>query len=307
MTSSKASQHRKGRPAPLRNVLAAALIGAATLAGCSAQVPAGPGKTADSANPFDAVLTEDFDTVTHAQKVLSLQCVEDNGYPEVAQFIPETAQVNARASLEQVGIGFFFSSREQAERDGFGHSTPASPKKLIVHDQAYGTISDTCSTTAWEALGPDAEKTTLQYNMLMSRLIAQMIKVVENTKPHTDKILQCLKDKGHPVTGGDTRGISPNIEMGQVQQPAERPGPTRTSGVEILDAVPEARYVPSPAESALAGDYYTCSEETGVRASFAQDLTAAKKKAITESEAQLSELNTKIAALAKKAAESSGR
>lgn len=307
MMSSKASQHRKGRPAPLRSVLAAALIGAAALTGCAAQVPSGPGKTADSANPFDAVLTEDLGTVLHAQKVMSLQCVVDNGYPEVAQFIPETAQVNARALLEQVGLDVFFSSREQAERDGFGHSIEASPKKLIVHDQAFGTISDTCFTTAWDELGPGAEKTTHEYLALMSRLTGQMRKVVEDAKPHKDKILQCLKDKGHPVTGGDTRGISPNIEMGQVPQRAERPGPSRTSGVEILDDVPEARYVPSPAESALAGDYYTCSEETGVRASFAQDVTAAKKKAIAESEAQLSELNTKIAALAKKAAELSGR
>lgn len=307
MTPSKASQHRKGRPAPLRSVLAAALIGAAALAGCTAPLPAGPGKTADPANPFDAVLTEDLDTVLHAQKIMSLQCDVDNGYPEVAQFIPETAQVNTRAELEQVGLDVFFSSREQAERDGFGHSLEASPKKLIVHDQAYGTISDTCFTTAWEELGPDAEKTTHQYRALISRLSGQTSKVWENAKPHTDKILQCLKDKGHPVTGGDTRGISTNIEMGQVPQPPERPGPSRTSGVEILDAVPEARYVPSPAESALAGDYYTCSEETGVRASFQRDLTAAKKKAITENEAQLSELNTKITALAKKAAESSGR
>jgi hypothetical protein len=307
MTSSKASQHRKGRPAPLRSMLAAALIGAAALAGCSAPLPAGPGKTADPANPFDAVLTEDLGTVLHAQKVMSLQCVADNGYPETAQFIPETAQVNPRALLEQVGPDVFFSSREQAERDGFGHSTPASPKKLIVHDQAYGTISDTCFTTAWEELGPDAEKTTHEYLALISRLSGQTVKVWEDAKPRTDKILQCLQNKGHPVTGGETRGISPNIEMGQVPQPPERPGPSRTSGVEILDAVPEIRYVPSPAESALAGDYYTCSEETGVRASFAQDLTAARKKAITENEAQLSELNTKITALAKKAAESSGR
>jgi hypothetical protein len=307
MTSSKAFQHRKGRPAPLRNVLAAALIGAAALAGCSAPLPAGPGKTADSANPFDAVLTEDLDTVLHAQKVMSLQCDVDNGYPEVAQFIPETAQVNTRALLEQVGLDFFFSSREQAERDGFGHSTPASPKKLFVHDQAYGAVSEACFTTAWEELGPGAEKTTHEYLALISRLSGQTSKVWEDANPHKDKILQCLQDKGHPVSSGDTRGISPNIEMGQVPQRAERPGPRMTSGVEILDGVPEARYVPSHAESVLAGDYYTCSEQTGVRASFQQDLTAAKKAAIADNETQLTELNTKITALAKKAAELSGR
>ena len=306
MMSSKAFQHRKGRPAPLRNVLAAALIGAAALAGCSAPLPTGPGKTADSANPFDAVLTEEFDSIQHAQKVMSLQCVVDNGYPDVAQFVPEAPQEQARTSLEQAG-GFFFLSREQAERDGFGYSTPASPKKLFVHDQAFGAVSDACFTTAWTELGPDAENTTLQYRALMSRLSGQMFKVLENAKPLTDRILQCLKDKGHPVSSGDTRGISPNIEMGQVPQRAERPGPRMTSGVEILDGVPEARYIPSHAESVLAGDYYTCAEQTGVRASFQQDLTAAKKTAIADNEAQLTELNTKISALAKKAAELSGR
>ena len=293
-----------------RGLCAAALFTvAAALGGCAADTAAGPAEA--GADAYDIYLAEEVDTIEFGQDVLRFHCLVDNGYTEFEAFVPESPTERARQDADQITTDdSFFASEQDAKSRGL-REEPAgpAPAKVYTHDSSFGTISDACDATAWDALGSDARQLHLEYRQLGNAFGALGTSLSEDLVRLQHTVAQCLVDAGEPVTAAQDQlfGIRPDIELGQPVVYPERIGPKQTQGVEIIPADAEIAYVPTPAESDLAVKYYECSRQTGAREEFEHLLSEAKTEIVAEHEAELSELNPKIQELARKAADLSGR
>ena len=287
-------------------------LGAAALAGCSADTALAP--VADSsADPFEAYRAEDMDAVHLAQDTLRFQCYADNGYPEYEAFISDEPAVQWRADLlDQLTVAdAFFGSVQDATASGLrGEPLGPSGEKVFVHDAAFEAVSQACNTKAWAALGEGAEQTLIDYNRLSSKLASGLAdQTFEALAPLQQKVVQCLVDAGEPVTPAPDQlhGFTAEVELGTAVEYPERSGPKQSSGVEIIPADVEITYTPTPAEAALAVRYYNCSFETGVREEFGALILETKKEVVAEHASELEKANPRIAELAATARELTGR
>lgn len=305
-------------PQSTRHVLKGLAAGAAVcgllLTGCAStnspsgvsQAGAGEGVVAVGAvgtGPFSTFKADQLNSIQLAQRVMRLECIADNGYPDIAATIATKEDSGVRGQLEVTSDDHFFASAEDAAARGFGQPTPASPAKVIPHDAAFGAISDTCDEQAWQALGENAQATVFEYQGIHARLSSGPMNAVSRVMPDlTAKLAECLSDQGHPVTtGGGSWGMDFGIKLGTLERPdAERPGPRATKGLEILPATPANPYIPTAEESVLASALYECSQTTGVRAEMDQVILAAQQKAAGGEAAAIENLNPKIQALADK-------
>lgn len=253
--------------------------------------------------PFSTFRSAQLDSIQLAQRATRLNCIADNGYPEIATTIPTEDDPTLRNQLDITSDAFFFASAEDAAKRGFGHPTPASPPKVIPHDAAFGAIADTCDEQAWLALGEDARATVLEYQQIHARLVAEPMKAISAAMPGlTTRLTQCLSDQGHPVTAGKGNwAMDFGIKLGNLQRPdEERTAPAGTKGVEIIPGSPTNPYIPTPEESTLASALYECSQTTGARTDLDQIILDAQHKAEADNADAIKNLNPKIQALAEK-------
>lgn len=272
---------------------------------------AGVDSDAGTNESLQSLRTEDLDLVRYAQDFLLRTCIVDNGYSELGEYVPETVDPLTQEQFNITAATFLYSSEADARSRGFGLSEPASPDKYYAHDDgAYGAVFDTCDKLAWEELGEDGLNTFVDYNNLVSRVSGEAWTAVEEATPKLGAKLQaCLTDKGAPVTdGGDYWGMNLTVTKGSLERPTtERPGPAKSSGIEVVPGEPENPYVPTAEESDLAADVYDCSNTTTVRADLDDLIQTALTDGVQANSQEISDVTERLSGMVDRAHELTGK
>jgi hypothetical protein len=283
---------------PLRLALTATL--AFDLAGCSSTAgAAGNGPTSD---PYDAYRVADLQTIDGAHKLETYECLADGGFPQLLENDPDPQGGDLSQGLD-AGEDLWFASEDQARTNGFGHDEPGSIARFQLADPAYHALTDQCTASAWQKLGPDAEQTMVSYAQLGNKLRSGTFKTIDRKFPEfRDRIFDCLKKEGAPVSQqeGNEWGISFNLPLGSLEGEAQQ----KTEGLQtgFSEATPERKYLPTPEESRVAVQVHRCAVDTGVKDEVRELAYRDRDKTIATVEVALTELNEKIAGLANTAA-----
>lgn len=261
---------------------------------------------------FDNYLGVDVAVIEYARQRIYDQCVAKLGYPQnlkVGEGRPFPTTSDFATSPAQFGL----VSEAQARDKGFGQDPGWAAPKIASFDANYEKAADSCNTSSWRSLGADAEKIFLDYQNLGNELLPYRAEV-DNRLPKdlSRKMLDCIKSKGHSVPDEKQFLQTPQpqvmgIRLGDVVGGTSWTPQPEKKGVQVEPPAPPRRYEPTPAESALAVDWYRCQQDTGWTATQMKVAADVQREFIEKRADRLLELNPKIQTVAKLAAGLVGR
>lgn len=271
--------------------------------------------TPDPNDPYNAYLSEDLLAISSAKFEVEYKCYGSNGYPQFLEVLP-VEKANAfrgqaltpdfKSTFASFGEIPWFPSEAYARAAGFGHSMPARDPYVHVSDAAFTHVSTSCEEKALATISGSAELLRA-YTVLGNKLAEAVETAASKSKgPLTQKVFDCMSKGRYKVEpNGPNKQDIWNVDFGVPygsQKPQQWPDLTKGGAVQIVPGTPENRYWPTALESEAAAAMHQCSIESGARDSWNNAINEAKKKALAENEATLSELNPKIRELAKSAA-----
>jgi hypothetical protein len=288
----------------------------AEAAGIQVISPAALEPEADDPNdPYNAFLSEDFLAINSAKIELEYKCYAAQGYPQFLSVLP-VQKANAFRSLaltpdfKATFASFaelpWFPSEAYARAAGFGHTMAARDAYVFTSDSAFQQTARDCETKALTAMAGSAD--LIQAYTTLGNTLADAIAAAakQNKPPLTQKVFACMSKGKYPVDqNGSNKQPIWNVDFGVpygTPPPQHWPNLTKGGAVQIVPAVPEERYVPTPQEADAAAAMYQCSVDSGAHDLWKKAITDAKEKALVQNEASLSDLSPKIHALSKSAA-----
>jgi hypothetical protein len=271
-----------------------------SVAGCAG--PTGSATSGPESDPYDIYRSHDLQTIDAAQKLGLYKCLAAEGFPQLLENDPDPEGADASEGLE-FPDNLWFDSEEQARQNGFGHNEPGRRSTFRLKDPAYIAHIDSCMSSAWEALGADAERTIVTYAQLGNKLRGEAFTTINERIPEfRDRIYKCLQKEEAPVSqqADNEWGLSFNFTVGSL----EGVEPKEIEGLQpgFSEAIPERKYIPTPKESEIAAQVHNCAVDTGVKKEVQELAYRDRKATIAKVETELTELNAKISDMAAKSA-----
>jgi hypothetical protein len=295
-----------------RRVLLSVTAGALAVAGTGCASRHHPAMHLDPAatRSFDLLRGAELGLVDFAQQKIRNRCLADAGYPQNLTLMPDHP-ANPFAGAVPTARTFGPTSEDEARRLGFGADAPAQPARIVSFDPRYDRNLQRCATAAWDRLGTGAAQVYDNYFDLANSLTGPFSREVGRRIPADlpEKSFDCLAGKGFQPPDRQAFLAEPNprkqftIAFGGLDGGPDTWEPARTPGtVQVGPPVPAKRYVPTPAESALAVAWFQCGRETRRVELFLAAADQVQRELVDTHEAQLAELNPKVEALARRAA-----
>ena len=253
-------------------------------------------------DPYDIYRADDLQTIDAAQKLELYKCLAAEGFPQLLEGDPDPEGADASEGLDAPD-DLWFASEEQARENGFGHPEPGRSAKFRLADPAYINLIDSCMESAWKSLGEDAEKTMVDYAVIGNKLrVEGYTHIDEKMTEFRDRVFECLQEEEAPVSQqeGSEWGLAFNFAIGSLEGQKNESSDELQFG--FSDAIPERSYIPTPEESEVAVQVYNCAIDTGVKEEAMALAYQDRNDVISEVEVELTELNTKISEMSKKAA-----
>ncbi|MBL6278397.1 hypothetical protein JMF97_19745 [Micromonospora fiedleri] len=296
-------------------VLTPVLAGSLVLtAGCTSE----PGDVSDAPTipsdpaeqPYDLFLGEQLGIVDYAQRKVRNQCLAEAGYRQNLEVMAAKPH-NPFGHLIVTARSFGPTSVEEARRLGFGREFPADPPAIISTDPAYDAASEACDRKAWHRIGKDAARTYREYFALGNKLEGplQAAQDIELPADLTTKLIACLAEQGYRLDdpGQFLKRPLPElfgVELGDFSQEGAQWQPNKRPGtVEVGPTRGPLRYDPKPEESKLAVAWFTCRQRTDLTRYQLDAAHKVEDEVVKQNETSFVELNPKLEALARTAAE----
>lgn len=298
-----------------RRLSLALLIAVFAAAGCAEDSGASPvepgpgngGATGIPSQPFDILLGGEYNTVEQAHQQIRNRCLADAGYPQNLELFGLWRPPDPFEGLKVSARSYGPTSEDEARRLGFGMDSAGEPARIVSFDSGYDANLERCSTEAWVELGPQAQETMANYMDLFNLLGPYRLEV-ELPEDLPAKLYDCMVGKGYQTDREAFLSMPSyrnyDVQLGSLEhgkeeawQPKNEPGT-----VQVGPPIPPRRYKPTAAEVDLAVAWFQCDQQVGwVQAQMAAAF-AVQQRYVDRYEAQITELNAQLAALARTAA-----
>ncbi|MEU8072550.1 hypothetical protein AB0B20_22615 [Micromonospora sp. NPDC049151] len=309
------SRRSGGGLAALAIALAASVLVPALVA-CSSEIAGTPPSTSGIKNTefaLDNYRGLDMEVVEYALQIQSDKCMADAGYPQNLQ-VDSSRPYPTTSVFVTDESQFGLLSEDQARAKGFGQDPGWQPPKVASFDKNYDEVAEKCRGAGWRALGSGSEDLFRSYHDLGNELLLYREEVDRRLPEDLPaKMLTCIKRKGYQPADEQQFLQTPKpqllgIEFGQVEGGSEEWTPNPEPGtVQVDRAFSPGKYVPTPEEAKLAVAWYQCQQETGTTKANRETIAAVQREFVEKRAEALTELNPKIEALAKTAAQLVGK
>lgn len=306
---------RDGKQATCRYVRVVALCAVAVaVAGCSTDDAASelPPLPPGASEPFDLYLAQQSDFVVTAMHKLADSCLAEAGFPQERSDDEATEPEGSifKKPLEP-------RSEKQARKYGFGQPIPAEPGKVINDDPAFQAAAKKCDEEAQQKLGGrrELEKILGPHGDLRNTLQHGLNRKSEGIlDEHKQELSDCLSQNGYERADGGVLDLNEGWEQFGItlgdhgeedHSPVDNKGTPK--GEQKLPGKSAREYIPTEEESDFAVEFVRCGKQTGVFADIDEKWKAMQQEIVEDHAAEFAELNPKIEALAKKAAEVLGK
>ncbi|GIF02833.1 hypothetical protein [Actinoplanes siamensis] len=263
---------------------------------------------------FANYLGVEMDVIEFARQKGFEKCLAGFGYPQNMQAGKGRPYPTTSVFMTNPGQ-FGLVSEELARVKGFGSDPGWTPPVVASFDNNYDSAVDKCQASSWKPLGSDAEKVYFDYQDLGNELLPYRVEVDGRLpKDLPRKMMECIEAAGYQVPDEAQFLKTPQpqllgITFGGIaagEGAKWQPDPAKHT-VQVGPPTPERHYVPTPEESKLAVAWYHCQQQTGSTSAQLAAAAQVQREYVEKRADRLLELNPKIAAIAKKAAELASR
>ncbi|SDT74794.1 hypothetical protein [Actinoplanes derwentensis] len=311
-------------------VVVAALVAALTVTGvtgCESESGAEPGSgsgdgkksSADGnsgqALTFDLFLGDKMDFVDYAVRAMTAKCMSGAGFPQLQQ--AGNKQYNGFSAMLIIDRAKFrgFANEEEARTVGFGQGQDAEPAPVVSSDPSFDKALKECDQKSDAALSKDSRAVLDAYGDLGNQLSGGLAVWIRKSVPAAmETQLDCLGKSGFTVKDRALYLRQPynvqqfGVPAGKLDGTPYDWAPTKKRGtVEVGPAKPALKYLPSGKESELAVAWFRCDQESGRVEKLLEGAHQVEAEVVATNQDKLAELNPKIEAIAKKAAQLVGK
>lgn len=292
-----------------------ASLAATGLAGCQSDSGDAGKSSANAVSgqalTFDLFLGDKMDFIEYAVRAMTAKCMSGAGFPQLQQ--AGNKQYNGYSSMLVIDRARFrgFASEDEAKTVGFGQGQDAEPSPVVSSDPSFDKALKECDKKSDAALSDDSRASMDAYGDLGNQLSGGLAVWVRKEVPTAmGAHLDCLGKSGFEVKDRAQYLRQPynvqqfGVAAGKLDGTAYDWAPVKKRGtVEVGPPKPALKYLPSAKESELAVAWFRCDKESGRVEKLLDGAHKVEAEVVAANQDKLAELNPKIEAIAKKAAQ----
>ncbi|MEV4756961.1 hypothetical protein AB0J86_17860 [Micromonospora sp. NPDC049559] len=227
--------------------------------------------------PADRITVEVFRSdalrrLEYAESDRRADCLSRRGYPQLAAAGPQRGE-DPFAGMNVAAPAYATADEQRLRRTGFGRNEPAKAAHVLSYHRGFDRAFERCTQEVHRGLGPDFADVRERAYALMNTVTDELSTGsttgagAAEYREISVPVLDCLDRAGFRPRPGERerhlRAYGVGVPTGTLTGAPPAP-PKRVPGtIEVLPAVPERVYVPTPAEVALAVATNRCARATG--------------------------------------------